>query len=99
MSSYRLSRDAESDLIGIARYVAEKATLEVAEHLLTEIIESIIMIASHPGIGRPEEEYGRGILSFPSKKYKIYYRERKGGILVLHVFHGARDQKRAWEKP
>jgi plasmid stabilization system protein ParE len=99
MNSYRLSRDAERDLIGIARYVAEKASLEVAENLLTEIIESIILIASHPGIGRPEEEYGRGFLSFPSNKYKIYYRKRKGGIVVLHVFHAARDQRRAWEKP
>ena len=97
MIRYRLSRDAERDLIEIARYLAGKASLEIAERALTEIIETIIRIASHAGVGRPEERYGSGILSFPSQKYKIYYRRRKAGILVLHIFHGARDQKKAWK--
>ena len=96
MTQYRLSEAAEHDLIDIARYIAEKASLEVAEQQLAEIIESIIVIAAHPRIGRQEERYGQGIQSFPSQKYKIYYRERKGGIVVLHVFHGARDQRKAW---
>ena len=96
MSRYRLSKDAESDLIEIARYIAGNASLETAERELTHIIETIIQIASHPSVGRPEVRYGRGILSFPSRKYKIYYRKRIQGILVLHIFHAARDQKRAW---
>jgi hypothetical protein len=37
--------------------------METAEHSLTEIIESIILIAAHPGIGRLEERYGRGVSS------------------------------------
>jgi toxin ParE1/3/4 len=98
MKQYRLSRGAEIDLIEIARYVAEKATLEVAERVLSEIIESIIVIAAHPSIGRKEERYGKGMCSFPLQRYKIYYRARKGGILVLHIFHGARDQKTAWTR-
>ena len=97
MTPYRLSKHAEGDLIEIARYIAGQASLEAAEHSLTEIIESIILIAAHPGIGRQEERYGKGILSFPSKKYKIYYRRRRLGIVVLHIFHGARDQKKAWK--
>ena len=96
MKQYRLSRDAELDLVEIARYVAEKATVEVAEQVLSEIIESIILIAAHPLIGRKEERYGKGMYCFPLQRYKIYYRARKVGILVLHIFHGARDQKKAW---
>jgi plasmid stabilization system protein ParE len=98
MSGYRLSRDAERDLLEIARYVAEKSSVEIAERLLTEIIETIIVLGAQPGIGRAEEGFARGVLSFPSHKYNIYYRKRKGGIIVLHVFHGARDQKKAWKK-
>ncbi len=64
--------------------------------MLTEIIESIIVIAAHPEIGRKEERYGKGMRSFPLQRYEIYYRARRGGILVLHIFHGARDQKKAW---
>jgi plasmid stabilization system protein ParE len=96
VSRYRLSKDAERDLIEIARYIAEKASLDVAERVLSEIVESIIVIAANPAIGRKEERYGKGMLSFPLQRYKIYYRARRGGIVVLHIFHGARDQKKAW---
>jgi hypothetical protein len=45
--------------------------METAEHSLTEIIESIILIAAHPGIGRLEERYGRGVWSFPARIIKF----------------------------
>jgi plasmid stabilization system protein ParE len=96
MSRYRLLKGAERDLIEIARYIVEKASLAVAERLLAEIIETTIVLAAQPGVGRNEERYGKGMKSFPSQKYKIYYRARKDGILVLHVFHTSRDQKKAW---
>jgi len=28
----------------------------------------------------------------------VYYRTNASGIEVLHVFHGARDQRKAWRK-
>jgi len=32
---------------------------------------------------------------FPAGKYLIYYRNTRGGTDILHIFHGARDQRRA----
>jgi plasmid stabilization system protein ParE len=31
-------------------------------------------------------------------KYLIYYRKKRGIIHILHVFHGARDQARAFRQ-
>ena len=97
MTPYRLSRDAERDLVQIATYVAEKASLEIAESLLTRIIETIILLAKHPQMGRPAEQAGKSILAFPSEQFKIYYQKRRNGIVVVHVFHGSRDQMKAWK--
>ena len=97
MNKYRLSKDAEDDLIEIARYAATEANLEIAEQLLAEIIDCIILLATHPKAGRMEERYGRGIRSFPNKNFKIYYRPIRSGILILHIFHGSRDQAKAWK--
>ena len=97
MSLYRLAIDAERDLVEIANYISGKTSLAMAEHQISEIVERIILLASHPAAGRNEERYGMGTRSLPVGKYKIYYRPRKRGIVVLHIFHGARDQEQAWK--
>jgi len=38
----------------------------------------------------------RGVKCFPAGKYLIYYRALSKGVDILHVFHGARDQNRAF---
>jgi plasmid stabilization system protein ParE len=97
MTSYRLSRHAERDLIEIARYIAGQANLETAEQVITSVIESIILLGKHSAMGRLVVSLGRGIRCFSSGQYQIYYRKRSRGILVLHIFHAARDQSRAWK--
>ena len=96
MTGYRLSRAAERDLFDIVRYFAHQASDEIAAAVLERLLDTIVVIAANPGIGLQQEIFGRGIRSFTSEKFKVYYRKQKVGILVLHVFHGARDQKRAW---
>ncbi|PYT74573.1 MAG: hypothetical protein DMG42_10485 [Acidobacteria bacterium] len=32
---------------------------------------------------------------FPAGKHLIYYRSTRRGTDILHIFHGARDQRRA----
>jgi plasmid stabilization system protein ParE len=67
-----------------------------AEQVLTEIIETIIVLADHPNAGRAAVDFGHRARKIPSAPYMIYYRPRKNGIEVIHVFHRARDQQTAW---
>jgi plasmid stabilization system protein ParE len=44
------------------------------------------------------EDIAAGVKSFPAGKYLIYYRKTRRGTEILHVFHGAQDQRRAFRK-
>ena len=70
MNLYRLANAAERDLIEIARYIAKKPSLEVAENVLAGIIESILLFAERPEIGRIDTDYGVRIRPFSVKQYK-----------------------------
>ena len=57
------------------------------------------MLGEHPNAGIASEEIAAGVKRFPARKYLIYYRKTRRGIDILQIFHGARDQAQAFEKP
>lgn len=94
----RVSRKAQNELDEIFVYLAEHAGLEVADRLIEAIEEQFALLAESPGIGRRRGDLPPGVLSFPAGKYIVYYRKARGAIQILHIFHGARDQERAFRK-
>ena len=95
---YRISEVAERDLEEIFVYWAERANLEIAERLIDGITERFWLLGEYPNAGRPCGDIAARVKCFPAGKYLIYYRKSRQGIEILHVFHGARDQKRAIKK-
>src|SRR5436305_13694021 len=95
---YRVSRDAEQDLDEIFAYWTERAGLKVASLLIDNIIDRFWLLGEHPDAGRSCDEMGPSVKCFPAGKYLIYYRKSLKGTDILHVFHGARDQERAFRK-
>lgn len=95
---YRISRDAARDLDEIFYYWAKRAGLNVADRLIDSITDRFWVLAEHPTIGRSADDIASGVRCFPAGKYLIYYRKAGRKIEILHVFHGARDQKRAFRK-
>jgi toxin ParE1/3/4 len=95
---YRVSGAAESDLDEIFLYWAQRAGPEAADRLIDSIIERFWLLGEHPGAGRQCDEIAPGAKCFPAGKYLIYYRRTRRGIDILHVFHGARQQKAAFKK-
>ena len=91
----RVSRPAMADLDNMWEYVAEEQSVEAATRLVDSITGIFPLLGTQPAIGRLREEFGAR--SFPVGNYIIYYRHRKGGIEISHVFHGKRDQQKAWE--
>jgi toxin ParE1/3/4 len=91
-----LSRDAQRDLDAIFLYWAKRAGLEVADRLIDSVTDRFWLLGEHPDAGRPSEDMAAGVKCFPAGKYLIYYRKSKRGTVILHVFHGAQDQKRAF---
>jgi toxin ParE1/3/4 len=96
--SYRLSKDAERDLDEIFLYWARRAGLKVADRLIESITGRLWLVGEHPDAGRPSEDIAPGVRCFPAGKYLIYYRRAREGTDILHVFHGAQDQKNAFRR-
>jgi plasmid stabilization system protein ParE len=74
----------------------ERAGPDVALRIVSGIIETILLPSQQQRMGRAVEEFGAGVRRFPSGRYVIYYRVSRGRVQVLHVFHGSRDQRKAW---
>ena len=95
---YRVSKDAQRDLDEIFLYWARRAGLRVADRLIDSITDRFWILGEHPDAGRPSEDIAAGVRCFPAGKYLIYYRKTRKGTDILHIFHGALDQKRAFKK-
>jgi len=93
---YRVSEDAERDLDEIFVYWANRSSLETADRVVDRITERFWLLGEHPDAGKPAGDIAAGAKCFPAGKYLIYYRKRRGGTDILHVFHGARDQRSAF---
>jgi toxin ParE1/3/4 len=95
---YRVSRDAGRDLDEIILYWAKRAGLKVADRLIDGITERFWLLGEHPDAGRPSPDIAAGVKCFPAGKYLIYYRKARGAVDIPHIFHGARDQKKAFKE-
>jgi toxin ParE1/3/4 len=93
---FHVTKAAESELDRIFVFWARRAGIESADRLIDSIEERFVMLGEHPLMGRRCDQMGPGIFSFPVGQHLIYYRKRRGVIEILHVFHGARDQSRAF---
>jgi len=94
---YLVSKPAERDLDEIFLYWANRASLEVADRLIEGIVDRFWLLGEHPDAGRRSEDVAAGAKCFPAGKYLIYYRAARQGTDILHVFHSARDQRKAFK--
>ena len=93
---FRVLPGAQRDLNEIFVYWAERAGLSISDRLIESITERFWLLGQFPKIGKTATDVARGVRFFPAGEYLIYYRVSRRTIDVLHVFHGARDQNRAF---
>jgi len=95
---YRVSENAERDLDEIFSYWAERASLEIADRIIDKVTDRFWLLGEHPDAGKASDGIAAGVKCFPAGKYLIYYHATRRGTDILHVFHGARDQRKALKK-
>jgi len=94
---FHVTKKAERELDQIFVYCAQRAGVDVADRLIDSIEERFALLGDYPFVGRKCDELAPGVLRFPAGEYLIYYCKKRGMIQILHVLHGARDQKRAFK--
>jgi toxin ParE1/3/4 len=95
---YRVSADAEQDLEEIFLYWASRASLVTADRVVDRITDRFWLLGEHPDAGKSAGDIAVGVRCFPAGKYLIYYRKTRRGTDILHIFHGARDQRTAFNR-
>lgn len=87
MSNYRLTPDAQSDLVDIRRYTLEQWGEAQSVKYLSGLRETIRLLAESPSMGKQRREVGTGVQSFPHVSHVIYYKIHEDLLLVFGVLH------------
>jgi toxin ParE1/3/4 len=90
MPQARILRSAIRDLDAIWLYIA-RDNIDAAEKLMKKIQSAAEKLAQMPGMGQRRDDFSPGLRSFPVGNYLIFYKRIRGGIEVLHVYHGAQN--------
>ena len=96
---FELSAAARLDLLQVWNYLAENASLDVADKVAADIESAIRTVARSPGAGHKRPDLtSRDILFYNIHSYLVIYRSNKEPLHVLRVLHAARDVKSILEE-
>jgi toxin ParE1/3/4 len=87
----RLTEQAQQDLRGIWRGLAEFSSLESADRVIQTIQKKFKVLVQFPSSGRAREELELGLRSFPAREYMIFYRIGEAQVEIVRIIHGRRD--------
>ena len=87
MVNFRLTPNAQSDLIDIRRYTVEQWGKAQSQKYLSELRQTIRLLAETPFLGKSRLDVGENILSFPHVSHVIYYMVHERQLVVFGVLH------------
>jgi toxin ParE1/3/4 len=87
MRSYRLTPDAQTDLIEIRRFTVKQWGTAQAQKYLLELRQTIRLLAETPSLGKSRPDVGSNVLSFPHVSHVIYYVVHEQQSIVFGVLH------------
>lgn len=94
MVPYRLSNEAEQDLLDIYLYSHETFGEEQADKYLSGLENAFQMISCSPRIGRERTDIDPLVRCIEHGKPVIFYDLYEEHVLIVRVLHGRMDVKR-----
>jgi toxin ParE1/3/4 len=88
---------AQADLDEIWDHIARDRVVN-ADRFVDRIEQRFGLLAKNPRLGVARDDLRPGLRRFGYARYLIYYRLVRGGIEVVRVVHGARDQRAPWRR-
>jgi toxin ParE1/3/4 len=85
--AYRLTLDAQSDLVDIRRYTLRQWGVVQSQKYIAELKQTIRLLADTPTLGKPRPDVAPEALSFPCVSHVIYYLLHREQIIVFGVLH------------
>lgn len=93
-NSFKLTEDAERDVIDIYLYTLEHFGLAQAEKYSEELFQRFSQISKSPALGRSFEDIYPGAFRANKGSHAIYYKKQGELILVLRILHQMMDPAR-----
>ncbi len=87
MAHFQLTPDAKSDLIEIRRFTIKQWGVAQSQKYLSELQQTIRLLAETPALGRSRPDVGTDVLSFPQASHIIYYVLHEQQLVVFGVLH------------
>ncbi len=87
MPNYRLTLDAQSDLIDIRRFTLKKWGEGQSKNYLSDLKNTIQMLAQTPLAGKHRPEVAKHVYSFPCASHIIYYVVHQQQLVVFGILH------------
>lgn len=84
---YRLSKDAQADLLSIRRYTLEKWGSKQSKKYLQEIQKAIELLAEFPFQGVAKPDLGKHVRSYFYAKHALYYYVKDEQLVIFAVLH------------
>jgi toxin ParE1/3/4 len=87
VGSVRISRRAEADLLAIADYTLRTWGRAQAARYINQLEVCCQTLADNPALGRPCDEIRPGLHRLEHARHVVFYRPKRGGILVSRFLH------------
>jgi toxin ParE1/3/4 len=87
MSEYRLTQDADDDLLKMFIYGFETFGLAQAEAYREGMTQCFELLADNPRLGRKADEFVPGARRHEHAHHVIFYDEQPDGVLILDIIH------------
>lgn len=87
MLNFRLTPNAQSDLIEIRKFTIKQWGSAQSKKNLSELRQTIHLLAETPSLGKLRSDVGADVFSFPQASHVIYYVLHKHQLVVFGVLH------------
>ncbi len=87
MASAGFSGRAKADLLSIGEYTLRNWGEAQTVRYLNDFEQAAKLLACNPGIGRSCDWIRPGLRRFEQGRHVMFYRQAKGGILVVRILH------------
>ena len=87
MPAYRLTPAAQADLIEIRQFTLQQWDAGQSQKYLSDIRNTIRLLAETPTLGKLCPDLGKDILRFPQGSHVIYYVEHEQQLVAFGVLH------------
>jgi toxin ParE1/3/4 len=88
---------AQADIDEIWDYIA-RDSVPNADRFVDRIERRFDLLPDNAGVGVARDDLRPGLRRFTHARYLIYDRSIRGGIEVVRVVHGARDESALWRR-